>query len=149
MVHLQTSPLLLLHHTAFPQLLEKNPHRSQGPAVHIPWSPVLALKVPLTALLTSKNCTPEAALSERMHFLWRANICQFSRQSYCGTLPAQTQPGADVQSSLTTIHWEAELHCSNSTAMDTFREVFSLRPPNWDALASHSNRFAMQRQLQG
>lgn len=74
MVHLQTSPLLLLHHTAFPQLLEKNPHRSQGPAVHIPWSPVLALKVPLTALLTSKNCTPEAALSERMHFLWRANI---------------------------------------------------------------------------
>lgn len=55
MVHLQTSPLLLLHRTAFPQLLEKNLHGSHGPAVHTPWGPVLALEVPKAALFTSKN----------------------------------------------------------------------------------------------
>lgn len=46
-------------------------------------------------------------------------------------------------------HWPPSRQPSRGRAMDSFKQVLSFRPLNWDALASHGNRFAMQRQLHG
>lgn len=106
MVHLQTSSLLLLHHAAFPQLLEKN--GSQGPAVHIPCFEGPLGSLPHIKRLYSRSCPPR----EEAFPMKSRHVPVLQIDLLWDSLPVQTQPGADVQScSLTPIQAAIQRQC--------------------------------------